>query len=1054
MSLHFYCFSTFNTVSDILGHDTIFSFSSVALNLFMVIAVVSTAILFLLVRLPLSLSIFIVRSLLLGKIIVVILCPTTVMDSSPPPPMPTPQSTPQSARSPVQTQQTTFLRSLSSPTSATIGIVDIELERSWYRVKTKLTGIFTRLEEQPAKTHPSDWASMYTEIAHLYHQKDECRKRRMYNYIRNYLEDIVESQVIHLQHLSGTTLLSEYSRRWKITLDFVKFIKRVFHHLHRFWIWDNVNNLKHDPVRPLDQLLMFFWRENVLTHLHSLIDVALELVDNERRGMKIDRSLVRNLVDNLVTLGQADLHIQCATPDFENGRHGHDKAEDGFNTASQITMQLYHQFFEEPFLASTIKFYKQQGNQKGLPKDVASFMSEILSRLDAEEKIARAILHADSVSRVRQAAEEQLIGNQVEYLVHEAKNMISNHNYKDLLVVYNLLKRVGDAALPVRTFFVRFVRDKGNTLMVNHVGALNGKEDLKHNLRLIEKLIQLHFDQYQVVTRCFDASPMFFLAVDDAFRGFVNRGMGSISLPILLAQYLDHLLKAKHSSAISFKPADNCKCESWDNGDGPKPPGAEPIISDKGDETILPAKAVSEAVHDGTLARRFTSPKIRSDLDVLDELVHFFIYIDDKELFCETYRRLLARRLLTDYNEHLEIQFISRIEAQMGGVYTQRFRGMLQDMTTSAALRDGFKRHVQKGIERVTNNESNTTVPKEGETSKRSDGKTPHVPLHHLKEVALNKNIHNVSNSLPVHDSATTKERSEVQAPIAKPAENDALTSKALELNLHVYVLNQLHWPSSKAIELRVPEVLLRCQQLFLDFYMQDKESRKLTWAHGMSTMEIAATFGVREYSVTMSACQGCLLLLFNEKEEWSIEEISSSLGVTSEEVWQQVRPLLFGKQSHMLRLVGDDTTNLYGEGEHLSRDIDSEPEKAKGDRNDKTYVQNYVNRRVRVNTGFCNARRQLLVPTTTVTLANTETTVSEKISVVDRTTQVDAVVVRIMKARRSITHVELCAEVIHMLAMHFSPDPRLIKTRIERLIDMEYISRDENDARTYRYCA
>jgi hypothetical protein len=58
------------------------------------------------------------------------------------------------------------------------------------------------------------------------------------------------------------------------------------------------------------------------------------------------------------------------------------------------------------------------------------------------------------------------------------------------------------------------------------------------------------------------------------------------------------------------------------------------------------------------------------------------------------------------------------------------------------------------------------------------------------------------------------------------------------------------------------------------------------------------------------------------------------------------------------------------------------------------------------------------------------------------------------MKARKKLKHQTLVAETISQLTSHFSPDPKLIKFRIEDLIAREYLERDENESNVYKYLA
>lgn len=68
------------------------------------------------------------------------------------------------------------------------------------------------------------------------------------------------------------------------------------------------------------------------------------------------------------------------------------------------------------------------------------------------------------------------------------------------------------------------------------------------------------------------------------------------------------------------------------------------------------------------------------------------------------------------------------------------------------------------------------------------------------------------------------------------------------------------------------------------------------------------------------------------------------------------------------------------------------------------------------------------------------------------RAHQVEAAVVRIMKQRKKLSHVELVSEVISQLKMRFSPDVMMIKKRIESLMEREYIERMDEERQTYKY--
>ena len=71
-----------------------------------------------------------------------------------------------------------------------------------------------------------------------------------------------------------------------------------------------------------------------------------------------------------------------------------------------------------------------------------------------------------------------------------------------------------------------------------------------------------------------------------------------------------------------------------------------------------------------------------------------------------------------------------------------------------------------------------------------------------------------------------------------------------------------------------------------------------------------------------------------------------------------------------------------------------------------------------------------------------------------DRKYQIDAAIVRIMKARKVLKHSELMTETVTQLSSSFKPDVKTIKKRITDLQEREFLERDKNDPQLFRYLA
>ena len=63
-----------------------------------------------------------------------------------------------------------------------------------------------------------------------------------------------------------------------------------------------------------------------------------------------------------------------------------------------------------------------------------------------------------------------------------------------------------------------------------------------------------------------------------------------------------------------------------------------------------------------------------------------------------------------------------------------------------------------------------------------------------------------------------------------------------------------------------------------------------------------------------------------------------------------------------------------------------------------------------------------------------------------------EAALVKIMKARRTLDHASLITEAIKLSQLRFVPDIKMIKDRIEALIEKEFIRRDQGSGGLYHY--
>ncbi|KAJ0043707.1 hypothetical protein Pint_19239 [Pistacia integerrima] len=188
---------------------------------------------------------------------------------------------------------------------------------------------------------------------------------------------------------------------------------------------------------------------------------------------------------------------------------------------------------------------------------------------------------------------------------------------------------------------------------------------------------------------------------------------------------------------------------------------------------------------------------------------------------------------------------------------------------------------------------------------------------------------------------------------------------------------------------------------------------------------DLKATFGKgQKHELNVSTYQMCVLMLFNNADQLSYKEIEQATEIPASDLKRCLQSLACVKGKNVLRK------------EPMSKDI------AEDDAfffNDK-----FTSKFVKVKIGTVVAQRE-----TEPENQETRQRVEE-----DRKPQIEAAVVRIMKARRVLDHNNIVTEVTKQLQSRFLPNPVVIKKRIESLIEREFLERDKADRKLYRYLA
>eukprot|EP00736_Rhodelphis_marinus_P002825 Rmarinus@m.30199 len=241
-------------------------------------------------------------------------------------------------------------------------------------------------------------------------------------------------------------------------------------------------------------------------------------------------------------------------------------------------------------------------------------------------------------------------------------------------------------------------------------------------------------------------------------------------------------------------------------------------------------------------------------------------------------------------------------------------------------------------------------------------------------------------------------------------------------IDVQVTVLTTGKWPEYAIDQLRLPPVLVRGMDAFTQYYKSRTNYRKLRWVHSLGTATVV--FRVKKkYELVLSTYQACVLLRFNEEQQQTFADIARELGLTEDDVRRHVNSLSTSKEQILLREGSAGPTIA-------SSDV------------------------FRVNDEFSSKKLKIKMPLVIAKISQEEKDATHKSVVEDRKHAVEAAIVRVMKSRKTMNHRDLVLEASSQLMVHFKPDPRVIKARIEDLISREYLERDPNNQGVYNYLA
>mmetsp|Transcript_19408 Transcript_19408/g.39851 ORF Transcript_19408/g.39851 Transcript_19408/m.39851 type:complete len:741 (-) Transcript_19408:1236-3458(-) len=363
---------------------------------------------------------------------------------------------------------------------------------------------------------PREYVQIYTTCY------DMCTQRSPYNWsrelyqrhgetIQQYLTTNVLPALRDKTGQGGTILLTELKHRWQNHLIMNKWLKKFFTYLDRYYV-------KHHSLPTLSQAGLRCFKTNIYDEIKDETTSAIHgLIEEEREGKIIDKSLVKSVVELYESMGMG-------------------------------TLDAYNHDLEEPLLIYTREYYARK-RQDWINDSTPDYLIKAEDALDEEKKRVEDYLNSSSEIKILKVVEEEIL-EKVEMTLLEKETsgcraLLQNDKSEDLQRMFRLFSRLENGLNPMANILQNFITSTGEDIINRRKARLeSGEKDKNDDPKFVKAIMALHEKYLDVVKKDFSGNSLFQKGLKDAFVEIVNKNVGQYTNAELMSTFCDRILKS------------------------------------------------------------------------------------------------------------------------------------------------------------------------------------------------------------------------------------------------------------------------------------------------------------------------------------------------------------------------------------------------------------------------------------------------------------------------------------------------------------------------------
>ncbi|XP_054657730.1 cullin-4A isoform X5 [Grus americana] len=228
----------------------------------------------------------------------------------------------------------------------------------------------------------------------------------LYKQLRQVCEDHVKAQILQFREdsLDSLLFLKKINKCWQDHCRQMIMIRSIFLFLDRTYV------LQNSMLPSIWDMGLELFRNHVISDKqvqNKTIDGILLLIERERNGEAVDRSLLRSLLSMLSDL------------------------------------QVYKESFEQRFLEETNCLYAAEGQRLMQEREVPEYLHHVNKRLEEEGDRVITYLDHSTQKPLIACVEKQLLGEHLSAILQKGlDNLLDENRISDLTQTYQLFSRV------------------------------------------------------------------------------------------------------------------------------------------------------------------------------------------------------------------------------------------------------------------------------------------------------------------------------------------------------------------------------------------------------------------------------------------------------------------------------------------------------------------------------------------------------------------------------------------------------------------------------------